>query len=153
MWGMGHMQPLTAPLRRLATDPAARAAAKFWLWWLGAGMLLWLILGVWIPRWHYKSQVVQCMQNLHEIQLGIERFAVDDPQERYPPSTAEIVRAGYLPDLPLNPFSGQAMRQLQQDEAPSRGNFYYIGVGVHGEEFDPATNPTGIASYTLVLCQ
>jgi hypothetical protein len=54
--------------------------------------------------------MAQCKQNLHEVQLAIERFAVDSPRGNYPRDPGEVIAEGYLTEMPYNPFTGSPMR-------------------------------------------
>ena len=77
--------------------------------------LLWLVLFNWIPRARYANKAAQAKQNLHAIQLALERFAVDSEDSRYPSHPDELLQKGYLSEWPINPFTGQAMHPLQAD--------------------------------------
>ena len=62
-----------------------RRAVVFWLIYGAAGFVLWLVFGVWVPGCQYAGQMATCKQNIHAIQLAVERYAVDASDECYPP--------------------------------------------------------------------
>jgi hypothetical protein len=92
----------------------------------------------------YASKCAQVKQNLHAIQLALERYSVDNNGD-YPSNIAQLKSGGYLPVLPKNPFTGKPMRCVREAphgeadgfvKAPAgsqRGDFIY-----HKEYFDRA---------------
>jgi hypothetical protein len=89
----------------------------------------------------FRAKAAQCKQNLHAVQLALERFAVDK-EGAYPVSIGEMQQAGYMPKLPLNPFTGEPMQARHEGEEVPLGDFLYY------PRYDGADNepPTG---YTL----
>lgn len=107
-------------------------------------LLVWQICSGYV----FKQREMLCKQRLHEVQLALERFSIDESDSRYPPSVDLLVGTSYLPEMPLNPFSGQPMRcvilgeDLQPLSQPGRGDFGYL----------PRRDPDGsIGGYTLAL--
>jgi hypothetical protein len=68
----------------------------------------------------------------HEIQLAVERFGYDHAG-LYPSSIDELVKGGYLAQLPINPFTDQPMRQIQPGDTPFSGEFTYTPVSAEGK--------------------
>ncbi len=96
----------------------------------------------------FKQREAQCKMRLHEVQLALERYCVDDAAERYPAGIDQLIGSGYLPEMPRNPFSGEAMRwvlldsNMQPLSPPGRGDFGYL----------PRYDPDGsIGGYSLAL--
>jgi hypothetical protein len=58
----------------------------------------------------YKSKCAKVKENLHAIQLAVERYSVDSPDSTYPRSLSDLKGSGYLPEMPTNPFTGLPMR-------------------------------------------
>ncbi|MCC7479116.1 hypothetical protein IT575_11745 [bacterium] len=96
----------------------------------------------------FKQREAACKQRVHEVQLALERYCVDDEDERYPASLDLLIGSEYLPQMPQNPFSGEPMRwvlldeQLQPLSPPGRGDFGYL----------PRLDPDGsVGGYSLAL--
>lgn len=109
----------------------------FWLIYLSIALVLWLIIGVWLPHQRHVRQVVQTRQNLHAIQLGLERYAVDNEAGNYPGTIDELIVCGYFSKLPENPFTREPMRALPPDAPDSPGDFRYIPLGDDGSSRAP----------------
>src|SRR4051812_43850129 len=74
----------------------------------------------------YKSKCAQVKQNLHAIQLAVERYSVDDPESSYPRDIRDVIRRGYLPQFPLNPFTGLPMRCIEQRSDAQKFSVDYV---------------------------
>src|SRR5688572_30675725 len=61
----------------------------------------------------YKRKCAEVKQNLHAIQLAVERYSVDHPESSYPRDIREVKTRGYLPEFPTNPFTGLPMRCVE----------------------------------------
>jgi hypothetical protein len=88
----------------------SQGVARFWTAFGCLSLLVWLVFFVQIPGCVFQSKMAQCKQNLHEVQLAIERFAVDSPRGNYPRDPGEVIAEGYLTEMPYNPFTGSPMR-------------------------------------------
>jgi hypothetical protein len=130
-----------------------RRAVVFWLIYGAAGFVLWLVFGVWVPGCQSARKMATCKQNLHAIQLGLERYAVDDRDECYPPTIQVLVDEGYLDGLPLNAFTGQPMRAIKPGERRTRGDFSYQPMDDRSRSPIPPGNPENVEidSYLLTL--
>ena len=144
----------------------AGAGRQFWtfVWLFLASGLLLLSLVVSVPGCIYKKSLVTSKQNLHAVQLALERFAVDSPGANYPVRIEQIIEDGYMPQLPLNPFTMQPMRwgvYGSREEARtnpdtlSHGDFGYIPAAYSRRNLsnvDPASlDADEIDSYELIL--
>lgn len=78
-------------------------------------LLTMLVLGA-VREGSYRSKCAEVKQNLHAIQLAVERFAVDHSLDFYPRQIDDIKARGYLQEFPTNPFTGRPMRCI---EAPA----------------------------------
>jgi hypothetical protein len=93
-------------------------------------------------RWAQKG--AEAKQNLHAVQLALERFAVDSEDAGYPVTTAALRTSGYLPKFPRNPYTGEEMREYPVDiERLPPGDFVY-----YPRTDSPGQPPTG---YTLAI--
>lgn len=127
-------------------------AVRFWLAYLSIGVLAWLIFAVWLPGCQYEGKLALAKQHMHAIQLGLERFAVDSPGSVYPHRIDELLQAGYLEQMPLNPFTGQPMRCVPLAGEHRRGDFSYVVRLRGGKLVDAAAlRAPEITSYQLVL--
>lgn len=111
-------------------------AVRFWLAYMSIGALAWLIFAVWVPGCQYEGKLALAKQNMHKIQLGLERFAVDSAGSVYPHQIDELIQAGYLEQMPENPFSGQPMRCVPLKGEHRRGDFSYLARGPDGQYVD-----------------
>ncbi|MBN2081809.1 hypothetical protein JW859_06310 [bacterium] len=137
-------------------------------WWfvycclVGAAIIL--ILASSIPRVIYARDMTKCKQNLHAVQLALERFAVDSPGCVYPLRLEELSEQSYMPVMPTNPFTGQPMRwevygsydqAAQNPDRLNHGDFGYVIVPSNyqrGSAVDLATvDPEDVQGYALVL--
>src|SRR5437016_5051474 len=74
----------------------------------GAGILgALLINAAFIQPAQRAKQDTLARENLHQIQLALERFAVDSDKSSYPFTATELLGTGYLAQMPLNPYTGQ----------------------------------------------
>lgn len=94
------------------------------------------------PR-RFREKAAESKQSLHAIQLALERFSVDSPRSAYPASIAELQQAGYMPRLPINPFTGAPMRAYGIGDDAPLGDFVYFPRYEHG-----GAEPSG---YTLAV--
>jgi hypothetical protein len=72
----------------------------------------------------YKSNCAEVKNNLHAIQLALERYSSDNNGD-YPLSIETICITGYLQELPLNPFTGEPMRCISDADTAQSGDFSY----------------------------
>lgn len=137
-------------LRQLIASLVAtpRGARLFFLLTVLPLLLLGLLLSRGLGAMQFKRKEAQCKQNLHAIQLAVERYAVDQQDSDYPADVNTLVGSSYLPQMPENPFTHLPMRvvpvdaQLEALSPPERGDFGYL----------PHTERDGsIAGYDLVL--
>lgn len=112
-----------------------QAAVLYWVVFLAAAYIAWGIVFVAIPRvaWHKKAEISK--RNLHTIQLAVERYAVDFEGD-YPYDINELVKAGYIDEFPVNPFSGMPMQACPPGSEPPPGDFIYEPKGVAGRYID-----------------
>ena len=134
-----------------ADDKLCWPAVRFWLAYMSIGVLAWLLFAVWVPSCQYESRMNQARRNMHLIQLGLERFAVDSPGSVYPASIDELLEAGYLEQMPVNPFTGQPMRCVPPDGEHGHGDFSYLLRGHQGVAPASELRPDEILGYDLVL--
>jgi hypothetical protein len=98
-----------------------------------------------------KGKEAETKQALHTIQLAVERYATDR-NWTYPKTIDEVVAAGYMPQLPINPFTDQPMRNISPGDVPFEGEFTYKPVIQDGEATGyelycyGSAKPTGTAS-------
>lgn len=71
-------------------------------------------------------RIATTKSNLHQLQLAIERYRVEDDWVSYPLDIESVTLAGYLPDLPINSYSGEPMRQVRLEDQPTPGDFIYL---------------------------
>lgn len=129
-----------------------RRAVVFWLIYGVTGFVLWLVFGVWVPGCQHAGKMATCKQNMHTIQLGLERFAVDDMDECYPPTIQVLIDEGYLDGLPMNAFTGQPMRVIKPGERRTRGDFSYQQMDNRHKPIPPGSlGKVDITSYLLTL--
>ena len=109
----------------------------------------------------YKRKCSQVKQNLHAIQLAVERYSVDDPQGTYPRSIKDVIRRGYLAEFPINPFTGMPMRCVEEKtdavkfsmeyvppEAEPGDFMYFKRFGPNGQQsLDQAPQGYSLAAY------
>ncbi len=97
----------------------------------------------------------QSKMNLHTVQLAVERYATDSAEGDCPASIDEVVKGGYLSQLPTNPFGGmlrdvpgletpRPMRSLRPGEY-CPGDFLYLPV------LETYSGGPHVSSYVLVL--
>ncbi len=142
--------------QELITITITRRQLQLGLWCAAAVVLVWLVFGSWIPRAQYARQVAQAKQNLHSIQLGLERFCVDSPHSTYPLRVEELLSTGYMREFPPNPFTGEPMRPVQVDLRAYNGHGWLQVPGAHHGDFVyyPRFDETGAGEpcgYTLFL--
>ena len=101
----------------------------------------------------YAGKIGASKKNIHAIQLIVERFAVDT-EGTYPLHVADAINRDYADHLPLNPFTGQPMRELRLGDPPSLGDFYYVPSGPSAAQYSSsgAAGPIELDYYSLVLC-
>ncbi len=88
-----------------------------------------------------KANEAEVKQNLHLIQLNIERYLIDR-DGKYPDSLEQVIQAGYFDEFPENPFSYSPMREVNLSDNPEdkAGNFTYL----------PESTDGTITGYTLL---
>jgi hypothetical protein len=76
---------------------------------------------------------IKTKQLLHGVQLGLERYSVDDPDEHYPESIDVLIREGYLvPGMYVNPVTSVDGLYPNARDVPfgwsniAPGNFTYL---------------------------
>jgi len=106
-----------------------RRKLYFWAGYVALILLGMLIFGKWVPEGRYRANAVRSKENLHAVQIALERFAVDQPTNAYPQSIQQVIDAGYMEQLPINPFSGEPMRYYEPpaSEIPAKG-YYETGL-------------------------
>lgn len=78
-------------------------------------------------------------ERMHEIQLGMERFATDSEEGVYPDNILVLVKTGYLKQPPTNPFTEMHLffgpdlgppRPMQEVHLPAvfPGDFLYLKI-------------------------
>jgi len=73
-----------------------------------------------------KAAEAELKGNLYNIQLSVERFAIDHGGS-YPADFGEVLSAGYMDSLPRNPlFDGQTMQDIEFDANHEPGTFTYL---------------------------
>ena len=113
---MGELQLIWTGLKRWlpqALESVQRLNSRVVLFWIGlilTGFVLWQVLFVIAPAIAFKAKMAECKQNLHAVQLGLERFSVDAPGSIYPLDLTALIEQSYLREMPLNPFTGEPMR-------------------------------------------
>jgi len=175
--GLDELRLIWAGIRGASTGLAESVATvvsvlreqdrRFWVffWCFTAGAVLILMLASLIPQIVYEKHMSESKQNLHAVQLALERFAVDSPGAVYPLRIEVLSEQDYLPVMPENLFTGQPMRWKvygSYDEARlnpdglSHGDFGYVvlpeGYGRDSVVEDLAkVDPETIYGYSLVL--
>jgi hypothetical protein len=118
-----------------------------------ASLLLIIILNTCASNARLARAADAAKQNGHAIQLAVERYSTDDPNGNYPASLSQIIGTSYLPDMPLNEFSGvfRAWPTLEH-----RRKMRVLGIG----EYCPGDvvyipiyyeNGRDIASYSIIV--
>jgi hypothetical protein len=146
------MDAIAASLRRFWSRVPATDKLRFRL----AGSALGVLLTAAFVNTHIVMPVrearlaSQAKQNLHAVQLAVERFAVDQADGNYPLRASEVIAAGYLSVMPPNPYTGQPMQEYSVDTQllPAGDFVYYPRYSVAGEATDAE-----VIGYTLALGQ
>lgn len=77
-----------------------------------------------------RGEAAECKQNLHAIQLALERYAVDSGGGFYPPTLSVLRDEAYLPVLPRNPYGkGPPMPEVPPGEHAPGGVTYILHYG------------------------
>lgn len=143
-----------------------RQGLVFWLGISAVSLGVYLVFGLFLPQLRYHKLEAEAKQNLHAVQLGLERMAVDDPGSNYPYDIYDVIRRGYLNEFPANPFLRRPMRGISIDLPPrgehgwlspdslpavAPGDFIYVRR--YSEGFIPGQAASGlpVVGYTLVL--
>jgi hypothetical protein len=101
-----------------------------------------------VQPYRMASRAAECKQNLHAIQLAVERFAVDSEDGAYPLTVSSLKGTDYLPNFPSNPFTGQPMQEYSIDAAEiPPGDFVYYPRWAMPE----GSSPNMVMGYTLAL--
>lgn len=141
-----------------------RRIVAFWACFSCLGWFAWVIIFVQVPSCVYHARMSECRQNLHAVQLAMERFSVDAPGSIYPADLDMLIDQGYLDEMPHNPFTGEPMRwvllaELDLEAPPpaglNHGDFAYyprLEKQYMTEPLDlTLLNKTDVCGYTLVL--
>jgi type II secretory pathway pseudopilin PulG len=101
-----------------------------------------------------KSKEAETKQNLHSIQLAVERFAADSGGT-YPTTIDELQAGNYLQQPPQNPFTLRPMRNISPGDEPFAGEFSYepvmkdgkaVGYALYAYGSDKAKNELSVVS-------
>jgi hypothetical protein len=87
--------------------------------------------GFWLADRH-RNQVNerQTRENLHTIQLAVERYAVDSKFIEYPLQVNdELIRRYLAEGWPTNPYTGSPVSEVKAGEPGRAGDFSYLAVG------------------------
>jgi hypothetical protein len=120
MAGHSEWELLKTGLRAAAATLSRRQTRRLlglWTCLLCLGWLLSAIVIIQVPSCVFQSKMVKCRENLHAVQLALERFAVDSPGGVYPADLTVLIDQGYLEQMPLNPFTGEPMRWVMLRES------------------------------------
>ena len=108
---------------------------RFWqlvLVYLVAGVVFCWLMAM-IPQWQRKAYLSQSKQNLHAVQLALERWAVDSPGGNYPARLEVLAEEGYMPVMPENPFTRRPMEgRVYADWDYAAANPHKLGPGNFG---------------------
>jgi hypothetical protein len=74
--------------------------------------------------------------NLFNIKTALEKYAVDH-KAVYPLNFNDLVSEHYLGAFPVNPFTGQEMRNIEMGSIPFDGEYTYIPIVLNGSA-DPS---------------
>jgi len=119
MAGNAEWELLKTGLREVSAtlrNPKTRRLVALWICLICLGWLTSAIVLVQIPSCAFQAKMNKCKQNLHAVQLGMERYAVDSPGSVYPADLTELIDRGYLRQMPLNPFTGEPMQWILLSE-------------------------------------
>jgi len=84
-------------------------------------------LGAWaVGSYQERANEQITKQNLHVLQLQIERYAAEDPWSAYPFDLPALESRHYSPELPNNPYSARPMQALLPSDTPVAGDFSYL---------------------------
>ena len=74
-----------------------------------------------------KSKEAEGKQNLHLIQLALERYSIDHDGD-YPDNIEQLLKSGFIDVLPDNPFAMSPMQEVLMTDPPEvkQGNFSYL---------------------------
>ncbi len=88
-------------------------------------------------------RILLCEYNLLQLQLALERYAVDKRDSTFPAAVNDLAASGYLLRLPENPFSGGPAIGTAPGAAPVPGDLVYAPQSYPGENAP--------SSYVLVV--
>jgi hypothetical protein len=74
-----------------------------------------------------KAMEAETRSNVHLIQIGLERYAVNH-QGIYPPDSQTLIEQNYLSAMPDNPFTKAPMKDIPFGSSPFEGEFTYVPV-------------------------
>lgn len=133
MLALGCLLPLIGPLIALVYGIRNSRSSNGWVMIVGALVLgfIQLVMGIVaaisIPSFMMvrdKAEEAEVKQNLHMIQLSVERYAVDHAGD-YPLDVQDVISSSYMAEFPINPFTKQPMRSIQPGAVPYEGEFSY----------------------------
>lgn len=70
----------------------------------------------------------QTKDNLHAVQLAIEKWRYDNNYENIPDTLDDLVAKKYLTKLPMNPYTDNTIRVVALDSKLSQGDINYLPV-------------------------
>lgn len=73
-------------------------------------------------------RILLCEHNLFQVQLALERYALDQRDSTYPAALSELLADGYLTRLPGDPFSPGAGASAAPGSPPLPGQLIYYPV-------------------------
>ncbi len=107
-------------------------------------------LGAWaVGSYQDRAHERITKQNLHAIQLALERYEREDLARDYPVGLEALRTKALLTTFPRNPYSKQPMRQLQPADPPSAGDFCYLTLRP-SEPNTTSTTRHGVDGFLLV---
>jgi hypothetical protein len=81
----------------------------------------------WVPRLRQEpAREKQTRENLHRLQVAMERYAVDDPFYGYPLSFETLLAKDGPAVVPTNPYTGRPMQEIKAGDPPRPGDFSYL---------------------------
>lgn len=92
-----------------------------------------------------KAQNAELKQNLHAIQLGLERYAADY-DGRYPLVIGQL-RHDYMTEMPRSPFTYRRFGYPETDKYPELRQMQPLGEDFYPEKYKTALNPVGNFCY------
>ncbi len=75
-------------------------------------------------KYMFKAKEAEVKSNTHSIQIGIERYHVDNA--KYPDDAEQLITMGYMSAFPINPYTDAPMIECAFPGTP--GNFMYVPI-------------------------